>query len=84
KRVDIAKQALTIVQSQYSGDSAARIFIIGDTPNDIQCGQAIGAYTIGVATGGYSLQQLIEHSPWWAVEALPSSTEFIAKLAAIT
>jgi phosphoglycolate phosphatase-like HAD superfamily hydrolase len=81
KRIDIAKQALKNVQSQYSGDSAPRIFIIGDTPHDIQCGQAIGAYTIGVATGGYSLQQLVTYSPWWAVEALPSSTEFIAKLA---
>jgi phosphoglycolate phosphatase-like HAD superfamily hydrolase len=36
-----------------------RIFVIGDTSHDIACGQAIGAKTIGVATGNYSVQDLL-------------------------
>lgn len=40
--------------------SAARVVVIGDTPKDVSAAQAIGAESIGVATGGYSSQQLRE------------------------
>jgi len=40
-----------------------QVFIIGDTPRDIQCGRAIGAHTISVATGAYSLEELDAHDP---------------------
>ena len=40
-----------------------RIYVIGDTPHDIACGQAIGAKTIAVATGNYSEPQLAACSP---------------------
>jgi phosphoglycolate phosphatase len=35
-----------------------RVYIIGDTPHDIACGKAIGAKTIAVATGAFSVEQL--------------------------
>lgn len=35
-----------------------RVFIIGDTPHDVACGKAIGAKTIAVATGSFSVAQL--------------------------
>jgi len=35
-----------------------RVWIIGDTPHDIACGKAIGAKTIGVATGSFSVAEL--------------------------
>lgn len=38
--------------------SPADIVIIGDTPFDIECAQAIGARAIGVATGGHSTSEL--------------------------
>jgi phosphoglycolate phosphatase len=34
------------------------VFIIGDTPHDIACGQAIGAKTIGVGTGTFLPEDL--------------------------
>lgn len=37
---------------------ARSIFVIGDTPHDIACGKAIGARTIGVATGRFSTDDL--------------------------
>lgn len=42
---------------------AAAIFVIGDTPHDIACGKAIGAKTIGVATGNFSVADLARHEP---------------------
>ncbi|PYS55982.1 MAG: hypothetical protein DMG13_01965 [Acidobacteria bacterium] len=34
------------------------IFVIGDTPRDIEAGRAAGFRTVGVATGHYSVEQL--------------------------
>jgi phosphoglycolate phosphatase-like HAD superfamily hydrolase len=40
-----------------------QIFVIGDTPRDIECGRAIGARTVAIATGNYDRAALAEHSP---------------------
>lgn len=34
------------------------VVIIGDTPADVSCGECIGARTIAVATGGYTVREL--------------------------
>jgi phosphoglycolate phosphatase len=39
------------------------VVVIGDTPADLRCGQAIGARAIGVATGHYSVDDLASHHP---------------------
>ena len=46
------------------------VVVIGDTPDDIQCGRSIGASAIGVATGRFSVTQLLEHRPAAALENL--------------
>ena len=40
-----------------------RVYIIGDTPHDIACGNAIGAKTIAVATGAFSVAELAALNP---------------------
>lgn len=35
-----------------------QIFVIGDTPHDIACARAAGAVPVGVATGGFTVEQL--------------------------
>ncbi len=40
-----------------------RIYVIGDTPRDIECGRAIGAKTVAIATGHYPLAELAVHRP---------------------
>lgn len=47
-----------------------KVIIIGDTPADIQCGQAIGARAIGVATGRYTVDELAEYNPYAVFETL--------------
>ena len=37
------------------------LVVVGDTPADIECGRGVGARTIGVATGRYSVTDLMQH-----------------------
>jgi phosphoglycolate phosphatase-like HAD superfamily hydrolase len=53
------------------------VFVIGDTPHDIECAAAIGARTIAVATGGYALEELQAHGPWRAFNELPPADDFL-------
>jgi phosphoglycolate phosphatase-like HAD superfamily hydrolase len=56
-----------LLGSQLSGEE---ILVIGDTPLDIECARKIGAKSVGVATGGYSLADLQAHNPTYAVDTL--------------
>jgi phosphoglycolate phosphatase-like HAD superfamily hydrolase len=56
-----------------------RAYIIGDTPHDIACGKAIGAKTIAVATGAFSVAQLEACKPTHAFTDL-SDTAALLKL----
>jgi len=47
-----------------------RVVVIGDTPADIQCGEAIGARAIGIATGRYSVEQLAAYQPYAVFKSL--------------
>ena len=40
--------------------AAEHILVVGDTPHDIACARAAGAVAVGVATGGFTVDQLIE------------------------
>ena len=48
----------------------AEVVVIGDTPDDMTCGRALGAQAIGVATGRFTVPQLMEHRPVAAFEDL--------------
>jgi phosphoglycolate phosphatase len=50
------------------------VVVIGDTPDDLQCGRSIGASAFGVATGRFSVPELLEHKPVAAFDDL-SDTE---------
>lgn len=63
-RNDLGPHALRRAKEKHAVDFAPeRTFVIGDTPHDIECGKAIGAKTIGVATGRFSVTDLQEHAP---------------------
>lgn len=63
-RNELGPHALRRAQERHEIEFVPdRVWVIGDTPHDIECGKAIGARTIGVATGTFSLAQLAAHAP---------------------
>jgi len=53
-------RAHTDLGHALSGDA---VIVIGDTPADLTCGRGVGAHAIGVATGRYAVEELLEHEP---------------------
>lgn len=53
------------------------IVIIGDTPADVTCGQAVGARAIAVATGNYPVEELIAAGAYLAVDNLVDAATVI-------
>ena len=82
ERTGIAEKARQIVQRTTGlSDPGSAAVVIGDTPHDIRCGKAIGARTIGVATGGVPLSELERESPTYAIAELPDPERFESMLA---
>jgi phosphoglycolate phosphatase-like HAD superfamily hydrolase len=79
-RSTIAARALELAR-RAGPVSEERLFVIGDTPHDVECAHAIGARTIAVATGGYSLEELEAHRPWRVFAELPPADEFLELIA---
>ncbi|MGH8045800.1 MAG: HAD hydrolase-like protein, partial [Chthoniobacterales bacterium] len=59
---------------------AGNVFVIGDTPRDIECGRAIGARTVAIATGNYSMAALREHQPDFLFADLSDTEAIISAL----
>lgn len=56
------------------------VFVIGDTPRDVECGRAIGATTVAIATGGATFEELKACSPDYLFKDL---TDIDAVMAAL-
>lgn len=58
-RDDVAREALAEVHRRHAPPpEPERIWVIGDTPLDVQCARAIGARAVAVATGWHSHAEL--------------------------
>lgn len=62
-RDDVAREALRQIQQSHPTVPIERVWVIGDTPADIQCARAIGAKVLAVATGMFSVPELAAHGP---------------------
>jgi phosphoglycolate phosphatase-like HAD superfamily hydrolase len=64
ERDDVAREALAEVRRLLNGTVALdRVWVIGDTPLDIQCARCIGVRVAAVATGWHSLDELARSAP---------------------
>jgi phosphoglycolate phosphatase-like HAD superfamily hydrolase len=69
-RLEIAHRAAALAAD------ADDVYVIGDTPQDVACGKAIGARTIAVASGAFSRDELAAHRPWAVLERVPETEQF--------
>lgn len=79
-RPGIARVALSIARRLRPNIDPERTFVIGDTPADVACGRAIGARTLAVATGVYSVDQLTQSNPSLVFTQLPEPALFAAAI----
>jgi phosphoglycolate phosphatase-like HAD superfamily hydrolase len=64
QRDEVAHEALAEVRRHCNGSVCPeQIWVIGDTPLDVQCARAIGARAVAVATGWHSLELLASSKP---------------------
>ena len=68
------RRARAALGRDYDG---ADIVVIGDTPADIHCARSVGARTIAVATGRYSVAELLEHAPSIALPDLSETQQVV-------
>ncbi len=57
-----------------------QIWVIGDTPHDIDCGRVIGAKTLAVTTGHFTAEQLLAHHPTALLTDLSDADAFFRLL----
>jgi phosphoglycolate phosphatase len=81
RRAELAPIAAARAEQRYGRAFAgADIVVIGDTPNDIDCGRAAGARTIAVATGPFTADELRLHDPDVVLASLVDTTAVIAAI----
>jgi phosphoglycolate phosphatase-like HAD superfamily hydrolase len=80
-RDDVAREALAETRAHLGkAVSPERIWVIGDTPLDVQCARAIGAKVLAVATGLHTSEQLRASSPDLTLADLSDPSSFLEQL----
>ena len=59
---------------------AKDVYVIGDTPRDIDCARAAGFVAVAIATGSYNEEKLAEHRPDFLFADLSDTRGVIAAL----
>ena len=63
----MVKKALSIAKNQF-GFNGDKIFVVGDTPRDVEAAKAYNLKTIAVATGMYSVKELRDCGADYVIE----------------
>lgn len=79
-RDDVARDAVVAVQAHIPHVKSEQIWVIGDTPADVQCGRAIGANVLAVATGIFGSAELSDHRPDLLLDDLTGASDWLARL----
>jgi len=57
-RAELTRLGIEKATRLHRGLTPSQVFVVGDTPRDIEAAQAAGAVSVGVATGHYSVDEL--------------------------
>ena len=78
ERDDVARAAVAEVRAHLGRDFAAGdVWVIGDTPLDVQCARAVGAKAVTVATGWHPMEELQSHAPDLALADLSNPEDLL-------
>jgi phosphoglycolate phosphatase-like HAD superfamily hydrolase len=78
ERDDVARAALEAGKTHLNGNvTLEKTWVIGDTPADVQCGRAIGAHVVTVATGVFDADELAASQPDHLFEDFSSHSELL-------
>jgi len=79
ERWEIISKAITEAEKSFELKfEKANIYVIGDTPFDIECGKVLGVNSIAVATGSHSLEELLKHGADYTFESLMDTKRFLS------
>jgi phosphoglycolate phosphatase-like HAD superfamily hydrolase len=62
------------------GGEITDIYVVGDTHHDIICAKEVNAYSVAVATGVYSEDELLSYSPDFIFKDFSSTEKLISRL----
>jgi phosphoglycolate phosphatase-like HAD superfamily hydrolase len=81
-RNEVAREAVQALESHLRGPANSdRLWVIGDTPLDVQCARAIGARVAAVCTGLHSSEELAGERPDLLFTDLSDPSPLLALLA---
>jgi phosphoglycolate phosphatase-like HAD superfamily hydrolase len=77
-RDDVARTAVAEVRAHLGREFAAEdVWVIGDTPLDVQCARAVGAKAVAVATGWHPIEELASHAADFTLADLSNPEELL-------
>lgn len=79
-RDDVARLALEQARELHPNTDVERVWVIGDTPADVQCARAIGARVLAVATGMYSYDELAACQPDLLLATLAEPQDWLPRI----
>src|SRR4029434_4247922 len=80
-RNDVAREAVAALTMHSAIEiQTDDIWVIGDTPLDIQCARSVGVRVLAVATGMHSVTELAVEQPDLLLPDLSDATDFVLQL----
>jgi phosphoglycolate phosphatase-like HAD superfamily hydrolase len=80
-RCDVAREAIGALAAHVGTEVAAQnVWVIGDTPLDIQCARSVGARVLAVCTGFHAANDLAADRPDLLLPDLSETSAFVAAL----
>lgn len=80
-RIELAEDIPPIITKRFGPDwETQQLIVIGDTPEDVRLGKAVGARTIAVATGGHAEPELRDSQPCLFLNDLSDGYEELVRL----
>lgn len=81
ERDDVAREAFAVLNRDHLPETdPSQIWVIGDTPSDVRCARAIGARSVAVATGMFTVDQLATTEPDVLLSNLMEAEDWINAL----